>query len=291
MWINNVLPARGTLRFAMLAAVSLAGLIYHEALHAQQAAAPDLTSLARDVQQLKVQQQQILDSLNDLKKMVVRGNVPQAPTLKLPETISTQGDIFRGTATAQVAIIEFGDFECPYCRRYEQETYPQIADTYIKTGKVRYYYKDLPLPFHAHARPAALAARCAGEQGKYWQMYDALFTDQVPATAADLDTRAKAAGVDTTKLDTCIASDRFSSSIRQNIDQAAKMAMSGTPTFLIGTVAPDGNLVNVKQSVVGAQPFSVFRADIDSLLMPAKATLGEPTAARPNQSSGGVKIF
>ena len=291
MRIKKLFPACVTPRLIALAAVGIALLLYPEALHAQQAASPDFASLERDVQQLKAQQQQILDSLNDLKKMVVRGNAPQAPTLKLPATINTQGEIFRGAATAQVAIIEFGDFECPYCRRYENQTYPQIADTYIKTGKVRYYYKDLPLPFHAHARPAALAAHCAGEQGKYWQMYDALFADQVPATPADLDARAKAAGVDTTKLDACIASDRFSSTIRQSIDEAAKMTMSGTPTFLIGTVAPDGSLINVRQSVVGAQPFSVFRADIDSLLMPAKAALGGPVAGQPGQNPGGVKVF
>jgi protein-disulfide isomerase len=185
-----------------------------------------------------------------------------------------------------VAIIEYGDIECPFCRHFKQSVYPQIFDEYIKTGKARFYYRDMPLPFHEHAMPAARAEHCAGEQGKFWEMHDALFTEKPGAigpgpggrdrtlSQESIDERAGSLGMDAAKLDACMASTRFADLIQHNSEEAAKMNIEGTPTFLIGTIGPNGNIVKVNKPVVGAQPFGAFKSVIDPLLGTAPTTAG-----------------
>lgn len=259
---------------------------------AQQSPPPqseDSIALKNDIQQLKAQQQQILDRLDELKKLVnsKRSENPQ-PAIKAPETMGVNGELFRGASTAPVAIIEYGDIECPFCRRFKQDIYPKIFEDYIKTGKARFYYRDMPLTFHEHALPAARAEHCAEEQGKFWEMHDSLFTDKpgligpggrkIMLTQSDIEERARTLGLDTAKLDDCIASTRYTDLIKRNSEEAAKMNIEGTPTFLIGTIGPNGNIMSMKKPVVGAQPFEVFKSVIDPLLSPAPP---EPHASNP----------
>ncbi|MGD0941276.1 MAG: thioredoxin domain-containing protein [Terracidiphilus sp.] len=248
----------------------------------------DPVAMKNDIQQLKIQQQQILDRLDELKKLLNSKRDSGQSAVKAPDTMSVDGELFRGEATASVAIIEYGDIECPFCRHFKQSVYPQIFDEYIKTGKARFYYRDMPLPFHEHAMPAARAEHCAGEQGKFWEMHDSLFTEKPDAIGPGpggrdrtlsqeaIDERAGLLGMDTAKLDACIASTRFADLIKRTSDEAAKMNIEGTPTFLIGTIGPNGNIVKVNKPVVGAQPFVTFKAVIDPLLAPA------PTAIAPS---------
>ena len=271
-----------------LLAGTMAAFLCSAAVRAQQPVpqqGEDPVALKNDVQQLKEQQQQILDRLDELKKLLNsrRGEKAQ-PAINAPDTISVDGELFRGDATAPVAIIEYGDIECPFCRHFKQVGYPQIFDEYIKTGKARFYFRDMPLSFHEHAMPAARAEHCAGEQGKFWEMHDSLFTDKPGAigpgpggrdrtlTQESIDECAGALGMDTAKLDACMASTRFADLIQRSSDEAAKMNIEGTPTFLIGTIGPNGNIVKVNKPVVGALPFEAFKAVIDPLLAPAPAT-------------------
>lgn len=245
----------------------------------------DPTALKNDIQQLKAQQQQILDRLEELKKLLnSRGGSNAQPAPNVPDTMSVDGELFRGEAKAPVAIIEYADIECPFCRHFEHDIYPRVFDDYIKTGKARLYYRDMPLPFHEHALPAARAAHCAGEQGKFWEMHDSLFIDKIPIpgpngrssglATSDIDERAAKLGLDTAKLDACMASTRFADVIKRSSEEAAKMNIEGTPTFVIGTIGPNGNVVSVKKTIVGAQPFGAFKAVIDPLLAPASAAVG-----------------
>jgi protein-disulfide isomerase len=248
----------------------------------------EVVTLKNDVQQLKTQQQLILDRLDELKKLLSskRGDNPQL-AIKVPDTVGVDGERFRGEVTATVAIIEYGDIECPFCRRFKQDIYPRIVDDYIKTGKARFYYRDMPLTFHEHALPAARAEHCAGEQGKFWEMHDSLFIDKpgtigpggrkTMLTQSDIDDRGRTLGIDTAKLDECIASTRYADLIRRSAEEAAKMNIGGTPAFLIGTIGPNGNIIGVKP-LVGAQPFEVFKSMIDPLLPAAPP---EPHASRP----------
>jgi protein-disulfide isomerase len=225
--------------------------------------AQELRKLQDEVHHLEAQQQQILDGLDELKKLVRGGG---APPVKAPEKVSVAGELFRGAAGASLAIIEYADFECPFCRRFEHDTLPQIRATYIETGQVKYFYRDFPLAFHEHSMSAAQAARCAAEQGKFWEMHDSLFEEPAALGTADVERRAGALGLDLGRLEACVSGGHPGGLIQKSMSEAAQMQINGTPTFLIGTIAPNGDIVNVRQTLVGAYPFEAFKAKIEPLL-------------------------
>jgi protein-disulfide isomerase len=164
-----------------------------------------------------------------------------------------------------VAIIEYADFECPYCGEYERKTVPRLLSDYIETGKVKLFYRDLPLPMHARALPAARAARCAGEQGKFWEMHDSLFAKQNALSAPAVLERAQTLGLDKEKFTECLSSEKYTADIQKSVSEAQKMGVDGTPTFFLGVVEPSGD-VTVEKRLQGAAPFDVFKTEIDALL-------------------------
>jgi protein-disulfide isomerase len=252
--------------FNSLGALALSLLVAAGA-YGSQPNADDVAKLKADVARLSTQQQQILDSLDDLKKML-KG--PGQPALKPPATMGLAGEPFKGQGTATLAIMEYADFQCPFCRHFEHDVYPQIRENYIDTGKVKYFHRDMPLPFHQGALPAARAAHCASEQGKFWEMHDSLLGDGASLSAADIDERAGKLGLNVSKLDECIASDRFADIIQRSVTEANQMKISGTPTFIIGTLDSRGTVMSVKKTVVGANPFEAFKEALDALLASAK---------------------
>jgi protein-disulfide isomerase len=244
-------------------ALSVTAALVTVSAPAAQPSQDDFAKLKDQVAQLNTQQQQILASLDELKKMM-KG--PTQPALKPPPTMTVTGELYKGEPSAKVAVIEYADFQCPFCRRFESQIYPNIRDAYIKTGKLKYFHRDMPLAFHQGAMPAARAVHCASEQGKFWEMHDTLLGDAASLTPADIDQRAGQLGMDVPKLDQCISSDRFADIIQRSINEASAMQVSGTPTFIIGTLDANGNLMSVKKTVVGASPFEAFKAAIDPLL-------------------------
>jgi protein-disulfide isomerase len=220
----------------------------------------ELSALRTDIRALQAEQQQIISRLDELKQ-ILQGNGQQPPVTSL----SIRGETFRGDNAARVAIIEYADFECPYCGEYERKTFPQILSDYVATGKVKYFFRDLPLPGHARAVPAALAAHCAGEQGKYWEMHDSLFAKQNALSGPALLDRAQTLGLDTAKFTECQSSEKYTADIQKNISEAQNMRIGGTPTFFLGIVEPNGD-VTIKKRFQGAGPFDVFKTQLDALL-------------------------
>jgi protein-disulfide isomerase len=220
----------------------------------------DLAALRTDVRALQGEQQQIISRLDELKQ-IIQGSGQPPPV----SSLSVRGETFRGDSGARVALIEYADFECPYCGEYERKTFPQILSDYIQTGKVKYFYRDLPLPMHARALPAARAARCAGEQGKYWEMYDSLFAKQNALSAPALLDRAQTLGLDTAKFTECQSSEKYTADIQKSVSEALKLGIDGTPTFFLGVVEPGGD-VTIEKRLQGTAPFDVFKTEIDALL-------------------------
>ena len=128
------------------------------------------------------------------------------PPLKaeLTTELLLAGEPVLGSRQAPLTIVEFSDFECPYCRLFHQEVIPSLKREYIDTGLVRFIHKDLPLPFHNQARPAAAAARCAGEQNRYWDLYDALFDQQTCLECKGVVGIAETIQIDTSALGACM---------------------------------------------------------------------------------------
>lgn len=253
--------------------------------HAQQAepTSDELHTLMEEVRGLKAQQEKVLEGMEEIKLLVLTAN-HGSTSADVPAVTEVSGEIFRGEPSATVVIIEYGDFECVFCRRFENDTYPQIRDAYIRTGKVRYYFRDLPLQIHPFAMSSARAARCAMEQGKFWQMHDELLAGETQLSAGDIDRHAKAIGLDVGKLDACMGSDRHTDTIRSSVQSAGKIGVRGTPTFFMGILDPKGSTVTVSKIFRGNQPFDDFKAALDPLLAAPPRTAVSPT----ERSDAGV---
>jgi protein-disulfide isomerase len=165
-----------------------------------------------------------------------------------------------GEKDAPVTIVEWTDYQCPFCKRYVDDTFDQIKENFIDTGKVRYEVRDLILPFHPNAKPAAIAARCAAKEGKFWEMHDKLFETQ--ATWSNLsDTKdefgkyASELGISSSKFASCVADPSVAAGVDADTQVASEIGASGTPTFVV-----NGALV------VGAQPYQVFEQAINEML-------------------------
>jgi protein-disulfide isomerase len=253
---------------AILLGCILSQLVYAQAEGGTNPPQDNLASLRSDVRALQAQQKEIVSRLDQLKQLLQandhRTSSAASSAPKPPTTLDIQGDIFRGDSNARVAIIEYADFECPYCREYERTVFPQLLSDYIRNGKVKYVYRDLTLPIHPFAIPAARAARCAGEQGKFWEMHDNIFAKQGSPSAPAFVERAKALGLDGGKFAECFSSDRYTEDISKSVSYAQTLGIEGTPTFFIGTI--DGDTVNIKKAIQGGPPFEVFKTNLDALL-------------------------
>ena len=172
-----------------------------------------------------------------------------------------------GPEDAPVIIIEFTDLQCPYCARFARQTFPQLRRDYIDTGRVRFASQDLPLPMHAFAVPAAVAARCAGEQGRFWEFREALFAAQSTFRDEPYADLARKFGLDLDEFAACRSDGRQTASVHEGIDLARANGITSTPTFLIGRLV-DGQFQGEKIS--GAQPYEVIAAKIDALLEAAR---------------------
>jgi len=168
-----------------------------------------------------------------------------------------------GREDAPVTIIEFTDLQCPYCARFAASTFPELRKAYIDTGKVRFASRDLPLPMHAFAIPAAVASRCAGEQGHFWDYREALFAAQSKLGQEPYTDLARKLGLDPERFDACRKDGRQEAAVRADLAIARGAGISSTPSFVIGRVVA-GQFVG--EIVAGAQPLTVFEAKIDALL-------------------------
>ena len=127
------------------------------------------------------------------------------------------------------------DYECPFCGQFERDTLPGVLKDYVQTGKVKFVYRDFP-PHHPHAMLAARASRCAGDQGKYWKMHDALFTSQANLAEDHLSELAGSLDIDSTKFANCLAGHKFTGAIQDSVSQANDLGIHATPSFIIGTL-------------------------------------------------------
>lgn len=164
----------------------------------------------------------------------------------------------KGPEDAAVTIVEFSEYQCPFCKKYIDESYVKIMEEY--GDEVRYIFRDYPLGFHQHAQKTAEAARCAGDQGKYWEYHDKLFEEQEIWTAESDSTEtlvgyAGSLGLDSGEFSECLASGKFGEAVKSDFELGQRVGVSGTPSFFV-----NGKML------VGAQPYEVFKEAIESEL-------------------------
>ncbi len=225
----------------------------------------ELKTLGKEIEALKEGQKAIEKDLRELKTLLHAGRV--APPSELENVVlSVEGAWAKGEKTAGLTVIEFMDYQCSVCGQHFREVLPQVEAEYIKTGKVRYVLRDYPLePIHPHAFKAAEAARCAGDQGKYWEIHDRLLDNQRALGPKDLPEHARALGLDVPSFQQCLDSGRYAEAIRKDIAAAQAAGVGGTPTFFLGLTEPNDSLVKALRTLPGALPYTGFKSFIDSL--------------------------
>src|SRR5262249_21007862 len=216
-------------------------------------------SAAADQSITRDQADEIIKELRQIRQLLEKQQAvapapkeEQTPRAKIADLTGVN---MLGSKDAPITIVEYTDYQCPFCQRFHLSAYPEIKKQYVDTGKVRFFSKDLPLDFHPNALRAAQAARCAGEQGKFWEIRDTMGANpdkldmgHIMGFAADLK-------LDTQKFQECVNSDRYKEKVQADVAEAMRVGANGTPAFVVGKST--GNGVD-GELVVGAMPFAMF---------------------------------
>ena len=215
----------------------------------------------------QISQEDLDDAIAKLELKMLQDRLPTNQP-SVPVKISADDDPIIGNPDAPITIIEFSDFQCPFCARFHVQTLPLLLDQYIDQGKVKLVFRDFPIQsIHPNALPASVAAECANEQGQFKAMHDALFDNQkqwsnqetVDALAM-FSQYAIQIGLDQETFDSCLTSGKYIEEIRNDLDDGRSYDVTGTPGFFIGN--DEIGYVELK----GAQPFESFKKVIDAQL-------------------------
>lgn len=214
----------------------------------------------------------IINELKQIRQLLEREQVqlarliaPQpadAPPQKVQVKVSN-GWYSIGRADAPLTLVEFADYQCPFCKRFHTNAYMELKKDYIDTGKVRFVSRDLPLEFHTLAWKAAEAVRCAGDQGKYWELRDALYANSAPPSDDVIKKASESLSLDSISFQACLSSEKHKSDVQKDAADAAALRLNGTPSFVLGKTASD-KIDGVV--LAGALPFSSFDAAIQQML-------------------------
>ncbi|MDD9952848.1 MAG: thioredoxin domain-containing protein [Candidatus Woesearchaeota archaeon] len=180
---------------------------------------------------------------------------PSAPAAPAARVDVADGSFVMGDNDASVTLVEFTDYQCPFCKRAHDQSVKQVISEYVDTGKVRYSVRHFPLGFHQHAQKASEAAECVGREGgadKFWAYHDVLFVNQAALDVPSLKQYADDMGVD---IDSCLDDGDFEAKVKADFTAGQQAGVSGTPSFFING-----------KNIVGAQPFTAFQAAIDEEL-------------------------
>lgn len=208
----------------------------------------------------------IISELRQIRQLLEKQQKGEAaqPLPAPPERVRLKigREIALGQKDAPLVMVEYTDYQCPFCNRFYTTTFPDLKKQYIDSGKVRFISRDYPLDFHPHALKAAQATRCAGEQERFWEMKDKLMTNSARLTPELITTLARDTGLDMGKYQGCMDSGKYLAEIKDGVAAANAIGINGTPSFVLGRMMGeylDGYLI------VGAQPFSAFDGKIKEI--------------------------
>jgi protein-disulfide isomerase len=215
----------------------------------------------------QISEKDLEDAIAKLELKILQNQLPTKQP-QLPVKISTDNDPIIGDPNAPITIIEFSDFQCPFCARFHIQTLPLILEEYIEQGKVKLVFRDFPIQsIHPNALPASVAAECANEQGKFKEMHDMLFDNQNKWNSQDTDDALSLFSQYATNIqleqdtfDSCLTNGKYIDEIKKDLDDGREYGVSGTPGFFVGN--DEIGYVELK----GAQPFESFKKIIDAQL-------------------------
>jgi len=182
-------------------------------------------------------------------------------------SLDISGNPAIGVKNAAIVLVEFGDFQCPFCRHHLQNAMKHIKAEYVDSGELLYVFYDFSYDEkHPYAFDAARAARCSAEQGKYWEMRSYLYANQKALTPIFLESHAEKIRLDKAQFNLCLSSGKYAQDVSRDYELGKSLGIRGTPTFFLGRVKDNGIDVDLFRRIDGAQPYSVFDREIQALL-------------------------
>jgi protein-disulfide isomerase len=235
-------------------------------------AAQTQPDLEKRVAALEIMNRQMMQELQAIKAMLAGRGAPPPAGNALPAdgpeidlTMSIAGRPTKGNPAAKLVIVEFTDFQCPFCGRYARETYPQVMKEFVESGQALYVFRHFPIAsLHPDAVNAARASECAFEQGKFWEVHDRLFNNQQRLQLAQLPTYAQGLGLNDARFAACMSTPASLGRINSDKQDGVRVGVTGTPGFLVGQVLGNGQ-VRLLRRFKGAADLARFRAVVASV--------------------------
>lgn len=262
------------MNFRTIALTSLALALALPAAAQAASTRDEVKALREEVAALKAGQEQIQKDLAEVVKLLERGAAAPRPPGQQPfreRDIDVGGSPYLGQSDATVTVVEFSDYQCPYCKRHATTVMRELVEQYAESGQVKFVMREFPIEnIHPRALAASQAALCAADQGRYWEMHDLIFADQRALADAQLKAHAATLGLDQQQFDACYDGGSYTERIRAHQAEAASMGITGTPSFVLGiTDADNPDKVRLTRFIRGAQPRAAFEAAIEELLKEA----------------------
>lgn len=223
-----------------------------------------MQALREENAQMRKKLAEISERLDELDKQAPADEAGEKQDPEPDKTLHFEPEHALGAESAQVAIIEFTDYQCPYCGKHHSRAFPEIREKLIDTGKVRYSVRHFPLSFHGKAEGAAVAATCAQRQGHFWEMHQALFKNQGQLGEDFYEKQSTEMGLETDQFQRCLADPSARDAVNSDLLYGQKVGVSGTPRFYVGRI--EGGRVKAFQEISGAQSYGVFKAAVSRLL-------------------------
>jgi protein-disulfide isomerase len=229
----------------------------------------EVIELRKQVEALQEGQAEMQKDLEEIKKLLREGAraAPTQPGFK-EQVVEIGPSPFKGDAAATVTLIEYSDYQCPFCSRHYRDVMPGLVSEYVDTGKLKYVMRENPIAsIHPNATNASLAALCAHNQGKYWEMHNVMFDNQKELDVPNLKAFAAGIGLDSAEFDACLDSKKYEPWVNADLKSASELGVRGTPGFVLGLTDPaDPGKAKMTMYIKGAQPLDSFKQAIDDLL-------------------------
>lgn len=220
------------------------------------------------LQELKAIRQLLEQQQSKPTAQAAAAPVPAPAAAPVRVDLSQEGHTL-GATSAPLTLVMFTDHECPFCKRFLQESLSRLRQDYIDTGKLRLILRDLPLDMHPNAQRAAEVARCASEQGKQWPLLEAFGSVSEPLSPPVMTRLVQGVGLDTGRIDACVAEGRYTAKVKASSAEARRLGINGTPTFVLGATAT-GSSAFEGDKMVGIQPYESLKRRLDDQLAKAR---------------------
>ena len=248
VWMTWIVVAAGLLAIPGASAVAQAG---------QAGIEEEIAELRREMAEIKKE----LAEIKTILQKTLKAQSPASPTAE----VRVSGRPSLGRQDAPVTMVEFSDYQCPFCKRHVVTVSPILKKEYIDTGKLRHVFRDFPIAsLHPQAKKAHEAAHCAGEQNRYWEMHGTLFENPMDFSLPALKQLAQKIGLQSEPFDRCLESGKYAPEVEKEIVEGTKAGVRGTPSFFIGSTGSGEKITGAM--VTGAQPLARFKQVIEEML-------------------------